>query len=156
MLCSYPFRCVWGCWTAVHAAALLSPRDSAQIPLFLNCLCCSINTSSNIAVHFVCWEIIITRPKWLCLFDILFSIIFLTDRTSFMVSIKLFFYERLMSVVIQQEIWRRPGPGSAQPPDLCHRSSAQDGPRWGWCSCSTNHHVWEHIVFYLLLTGISP
>lgn len=47
----------------------------------------------------------------------------------------------------EQEIWRRPEPGSPRPPDLCRRSSARDAARWGLCSCSTNRHIWEHNVF---------
>lgn len=45
MLCSHPFHCVWGCWTAVHTDALLSPW--IQLSFFI--LSCSMNT--NIVVH---------------------------------------------------------------------------------------------------------
>lgn len=50
----------------------------------------------------------------------------------------------------QQETWRRPGPGSPPPPDLCRRSWARAAARWAWA------HVvlcQRQRLFYLWLTG---
>lgn len=57
MLCSHPFHCVWGCWTAVHTDALLSPWIQLSFFFLYTLLLYEHQHSGARFIHLflVCW-----------------------------------------------------------------------------------------------------